>query len=424
MAWVEKRERTTAKGKTQITWRVRWREPDGRARAKSFPRKVDADRFAFTVSADIVRGNYLDPDAGKVKFEEYAAKWLAAQTFEETTRVAVELRLRLHAYPVLGDRFLSDIQPSTIQGWLRGLTELAPTYRKVVFANVATVFTAAVDDEILAKNPCKAPAVRKPRSDPKKLVAWTQQRVLAMRDELPDRYSLVAVLGAGLGLRQGEIFALSPDDLDLERGEVNVRRQVKVFGGNVLVFGLPKGRKTCKVPLPDGTLEAITRHMTQYPPVEVTLPWMVPDGKETTASLLLTTRERKALNRNYFNTYVWRPALVRTHIPDLRENGCHALRHFFASTALHEGETIKAVSEHLGHADPGFTLRTYTHLMEGSSERTKRAIDAVFGTHSDEEEDVEEDDDDDVRDGDPDVAADPPDDSRVDDVIEDGEALE
>jgi hypothetical protein len=32
----------------------------------------------------------------------------------------------------------------------------------------------------------------------------------------------------------------------------------------------------------------------------------------------------------------------------------------------------------LGHADPGFTLRTYTHLMEGSAERTKRAIDSVF----------------------------------------------
>lgn len=65
-------------------------------------------------------------------------------------------------------------------------------------------------------------------------------------------------------------------------------------------------------------------------------------------------------------------------MPDLRENGCHALRHFFASIALHEGETIKAVSEYLGHADPGFTLRTYTHLMEGSSTRTKRAIDTAF----------------------------------------------
>ena len=57
---------------------------------------------------------------------------------------------------------------------------------------------------------------------------------------------------------------------------------------------------------------------------------------------------------------------------------CHALRHFYAGTALHEGEAIKAMSEYLGHADPGFTLRTYTHLMEKSAERPKRAVDAVF----------------------------------------------
>ena len=160
---------------------------------------------------------------------------------------------------------------------------------------------------------------------------------------------------------------------------------MKLFGGNVQVFGLPKGRKTRKVPLPDGVLEAINAQMTKFPPVEVTLPWMVRDGKATAVPLLLSSREKKALNRNYFNTFIWRPALERSGIPDERENGCHALRHFFASTALHEGETIKAVSEYLGHADPGFTLRTYTHLMEGSSERTKRAIDTVFGGSSDQD---------------------------------------
>ena len=63
------------------------------------------------------------------------------------------------------------------------------------------------------------------------------------------------------------------------------------------------------------------------------------------------------------------------------------------------GRDHQGVSEYLGHADPGFTLRTYTHLMEGSSERTKRAIDAVFGTPSDAEEDVTEDEvDDDLDD--------------------------
>lgn len=41
-------------------------------------------------------------------------------------------------------------------------------------------------------------------------------------------------------------------------------------------------------------------------------------------------------------------------------------------------ESIKALSEYLGHSDAGFTLRTYTHLMPNSESRTRRAMDAAF----------------------------------------------
>jgi hypothetical protein len=42
---------------------------------------------------------------------------------------------------------------------------------------------------------------------------------------------------------------------------------------------------------------------------------------------------------------------------------------------LDAGESIKALSEYLGHSDPGFTLRTYTHLLPSSETRTRKAID-------------------------------------------------
>jgi len=56
----------------------------------------------------------------------------------------------------------------------------------------------------------------------------------------------------------------------------------------------------------------------------------------------------------------------------------HALRHFYASVLLDAGESIKALASYLGHEDPGFTLRTYTHMMPTSSQRTRDAVDAVF----------------------------------------------
>jgi len=56
----------------------------------------------------------------------------------------------------------------------------------------------------------------------------------------------------------------------------------------------------------------------------------------------------------------------------------HALRHFYPSVLLDARESVKALSEYLGHADPGFTLRTDTHLMPSSEARTRKAIDQML----------------------------------------------
>lgn len=52
----------------------------------------------------------------------------------------------------------------------------------------------------------------------------------------------------------------------------------------------------------------------------------------------------------------------------------HALRHYYAS----EGVSIRKLAEYLGHSDPGFTLRTYIHMLPDSHER---AINAIDGRH-------------------------------------------
>jgi integrase len=60
------------------------------------------------------------------------------------------------------------------------------------------------------------------------------------------------------------------------------------------------------------------------------------------------------------------------------ENGMHDLRHFFASVLLDQGESIKAVAEWLGHTDPSFTLKIYTHLMPSSADWTKSVIEGIY----------------------------------------------
>ena len=373
MASVERRQ--SARG---VRYDVRYRDPDGHQHRKSFVRKSDADGFASVVEADKLRGRFIDPDAGRVTFKSYAQQWLSAQTFDFSTREAVELRLRLHAYPVLGRMQLRHIKPSAIQAWLHGLETLAPSYRRVIYANVSTVLSAAADDELIAKNPCRAASVRRPKVDPRKVVPWSADAVLAVQGALPARYRIVATLGAGLGLRQGEVFGLAINDVDFLRGRVEVRRQVKLFSDGRQAFALPKGRRSRTVPLPESVRDQLAAYLARNPAHEITLPWEHPEGQTVTELLVLANREGRALNRNYFNTHVWKPALSAAGLETSRGNGCHALRHFYASVLLDAGESIRAVSEYLGHADAGFTLRTYTHLMPSSDERTRRAIDGVL----------------------------------------------
>ena len=173
------------------------------------------------------------------------------------------------------------------------------------------------------------------------------------------------------------MFGLAVEDVDFLRGVVHVRRQVKLLAGRQ-VHALPKGRKVRDVPLPQSVALEVAAHLQQFPAVAVALPWEALGAEHRPARLLLSTRERTALQRNYVNAKVWKPALLAGGLEPTRENGMHALRHFYASTLLDAGESVRALAEYLGHSDPGFTLRVYTHLMPASEERTRRAVDRAL----------------------------------------------
>ena len=161
-------------------YQVRYRDPAGEQRARQFDRKAAADRFAATVETDKLRGAYLDPKAGRMTLQEYGATWLTSQTFDSSTREAVELRLRLHVYPTLGTTALAALRPSQLQAWLRGLQQtLAPRYVRVILANLSAVLAAAVDDERIVRNPCQASSVKPPSVPAGKVVPWAPEQVLA-----------------------------------------------------------------------------------------------------------------------------------------------------------------------------------------------------------------------------------------------------
>ncbi|MGW0950079.1 tyrosine-type recombinase/integrase [Streptomyces sp. NPDC002623] len=376
---------------TGLRYRARYVGPDGTEKSKSFPdgQKRLADKWLAQIEADMARGQYIDPKASRTTFQQYAERWVAAQTTDVSTRTGTESRLRLHAYPHIGARPLGSFQPEQVREWSRELEGkgLAASYRRVIFANVSAVFTAAMDDGLISKNPCRATSVKAPAMVPSRVRPWTAERVFAVRAQLPEHYRAMVDAGGGCGLRQGEIFGLPVEEVGFLTGWLHVGYQVKLVAGHP-VFAPPKRGKVRDVPLPEHVGQALAAHMKRFPPKEVTLPWLTPDGRPVTKKLLFTAPEGGALVRNNFNVQAWKPALVAAgvlpvpepgkRIAESREDGMHALRHFYASVLLDAGENVKALSQYLGHGDPGFTLRVYTHLMPSSESRTRKAVDGMY----------------------------------------------
>ncbi|MGW4913001.1 tyrosine-type recombinase/integrase [Streptomyces sp. NPDC004270] len=377
---------------TGMRYRARYVGPDGTEKSKSFPdgKKRVAEQWLTDTASDMSRGQYIDPRAARITFKGYAEKWLKTHRIDPASHVVVEQRLRLHAFRLIGSRPLDSFRPEHIRGMVSALEHepaVSGGYARNIYGDVRAVLSAAVDDGLLPRNPCSAKSVRPPAAEQRRVVPWLPAQVLAVRAGLPKRYRSMVDMGAGCGLRQGEIVGLAEDALDFESGTVRVVRQVKLIRGKA-VFAPPKCNKERDVPLPPSVAEALRAHMDVHKPAEITLPWRKPDGPRVTARLLFTNTASGLVWRSNFNIQEWKPALAAAGlIPEAgddgkyvaaREHGMHALRHFYASVLLDAGESIKAVSEYLGHSDPGLTLRVYAHLMPASQERTRKTVDRVL----------------------------------------------
>jgi hypothetical protein len=114
LATVEKRVRN---GKA--SYRVRYRDPAGRQRSKSFTRKVDAERWMIETENAKAKGSYVSPALGKTKLAELAERWWAACAhLRPTTRMNYRGRLDRYILPVFGPVPVAAIDRMMVREWL------------------------------------------------------------------------------------------------------------------------------------------------------------------------------------------------------------------------------------------------------------------------------------------------------------------
>ena len=373
-------------------WLACWTDADGGEKSQAFRTQAAATSHWTGMESDKERGVYHDSNAGKVLFSVFGQRWI--DYADPASLIRYETAYRLHVCPAFAHLQVRKIQPSRIQSWVKALSErFGPSTVAAAFLVLQGVLDLALADEAIRKNPAKSPVVQLPGHQPADIQVWDDAVVLALADAHPAELRAIPELAASLGLREGELFGLAEEDLDLDAEKVvRVRRQVKKIG-RAFVFGLPKNDRERVVPLSDWDVTVLRRHLDACPPRPYTLPWEKPDGRPHTCKLPFRWQsdDEHVKSRSYSET-VWKPAAVKAGIiPEptkddrgrsryltTRREGIHQLRHYYASVMLAGGVSSKELAEYLGHADPAFTLRVYAHLLPSSHARARQVIDERF----------------------------------------------
>jgi integrase len=281
-------------------WQVRYYDPSGEERTKTFDRKVDADRFLSSVQVQLAQGDWADPRLGRTTFKEWSEDWLRTTVhYKPKTRAGIESLLKIHLLPAFGSHPLGRITQMHVRSWVAEASgRMSAARLRQAYWLLSKILGTAVEVGYLAKTPCVG--VKLPRIPKREMRFLTADQVMALAQGVDPRYrTMVLVLVYG-GLRWGECCALRRKRVDVLRGRLEVAESLAEIGGH-LYFGETKTYRRRNVTLP-GFLRTLLAE-------QLSMVGADPDA------LVFTAPEGGPLRAENFRGRVWMPALAAAGIP-------------------------------------------------------------------------------------------------------------
>lgn len=324
---------------------------------ETFKAKADAMAWLSTTETDLLRGSWVDPEAGKVTLGGYAESWLDRQSHLRPRTVELyRYLLDCHVLPTVGKRALADISPTEVTAWHRALVTELPGTAPKAYRLLAQIMGAAVKDDRVMRNPC---SVRGASSEVRQEQAIpTVAEVEALAQAVPDRYRAMVLLGAWCSLRFGELAALRRDRIDLVHNEIKVIETVTELVSGERFTGAPKtaaGRRT--VAIPPHLASLVEKHLGAIGPSPDALVFPSPEGGY--------------LRRHNFRQRVWVPALKVTGL----HYRFHDLRHSGLTWAAASGATVAELMHRGGHSTTATAMR-YQHATRDRDQAIAKALSA------------------------------------------------
>jgi integrase len=378
-----------------VAGHVRKRGPNSFALVYDLPRGLDGKRkqkwqtFAGTkreAEKELTRllrerDTGTSVDAGRETVASFLIRWLESVrgSLRPTSFNGYEAAIRLHLAPTLGSLLLSRLSPLQIQEYYTakraGLSESTLTLHHAV---LSTALSRAVRWGLLARNPCALVDAPRP-AHTRFPVLDTADTIRLLQAAAGSRCYLPILLAVTLGVCRGEVLGLRWEDVDLWEepgadgapvpgGILRVEQTLIRTTGQVY-FGPPKRKSRRRsLPLPVTTARALRRHQAEQHEQrrqmgslwqEHGLVVPKPGGQPWPSGL----------------NQMYRALLDRCGFPSVR---FHDLRHSHATQLLDSGESLKVVSERLGHASASITADVYAHVLPGRQAAASRRVDELL----------------------------------------------
>lgn len=188
--------------------------PDGKRRPApdTFIVKGDATRWLSRTEADLSRGTWVDPSAGRVTFSTYAEAWLSQRTVKGKPLAPRTLQTYRHSLdawilPKLGPLRLPAITPAVVRTWhSEVISKTGPTATRQAYALLRSILNTAVADEAISRNPCRITGAGQPNVEERPLLDLVT--VQALITAMPDYLQTATAVIFWAHLRVGEAVAL------------------------------------------------------------------------------------------------------------------------------------------------------------------------------------------------------------------------
>jgi integrase len=342
-------------------WQARYKAPDGidRPAPQTFDSKTSAERWLTLNEAEVIRGDWTNPDAGRVLFGRYARDWIDERPgLRPKTLELYRYLLRCHLGPAFEDHALADIREPSVRRWRKTLLDAkvsAVTVAKA-YRLLKAILNTAVDDGLIRRNPCRIKGAGQEKSPERPVL--TVRQVFALAEAAGPRYRALVLLAVFGSLRWGELAALRRCDIDIQARTVRVARQLSEPRGGGFAYGPPKSAAGVRtVAIPDVITSDLAAHVMTY----------AASGDD---GLVFTSPVGGPLRHSNFYRRVWTPALREAGLSMVH---FHDLRHTGNVLAAGAGANLRELMDRMGHA----TARAAMVYLHGSDERQQAIADAL-----------------------------------------------